>query len=495
MPEENQANQIDQNSLPIINGDAGAAAQEPPLVLKYNLMSRYIKMINFYISGGMVILFATAILHRGIRDLDDFWVLGTMLIPIAIMWIIFFILERAQKAEITLGPQGLTFNKPWEYELLHRRSRQWSDIHSVQITYPENMGMNGRPHFTDEKFTLKTFFTYSPFGPNISIDFKSGGSATFVLPYLSRPQAESLFNAIERYGDKSKFTSEYVKLQKSIVLESLGSQSYTRLMDDDLNTRYISTNYVPLPSFHSLQDGRYNVVMELAAGGMSAVYLAKGDNGAKVVLKESVLPADISDEQKEKARELFEREARYLLKLKHPRIARVLDRFVEDGRDYLVLEFIPGPTLRQLVKSKGKQKEKDALRWCKQLADILEYLHGQEPPVLHRDLTPDNVILGNNGEIYLVDFGAANEYVGQATGTMIGKQCYIAPEQLRGKANKASDYYALGGTLYFLLTGEDPEPLSASDPKEKAPEVSDATSTLVKSLTAFEWQERATKYV
>jgi Serine/threonine protein kinase len=182
------------------------------------------------------------------------------------------------------------------------------------------------------------------------------------------------------------------------------------------------------------------------------------------------------------------------LKLKHPRIARVLDRFVEDGRDYLVLEFIPGPTLRQLVKSKGKQKEKDALKWCKQLSEILEYLHGQEPPVLHRDLTPDNVILGNNGEIYLVDFGAANEYVGQATGTMIGKQCYIAPEQLRGKANKASDYYALGGTLYFLLTGEDPEPLSASSPKEKVPEISESTNALVKSLTAFEWQERATKY-
>lgn len=488
MPEENQDN------LPVFKGAESAQAQEPPCVLKYNLMSRYIKMINFYITGGTALLFTTAIVHRGIKEISDLTVLGSMLVPIAMLWLMFWIMERTNKAEITLGPDGLSFNKPWEYQLLHRRSRLWSDIHSVQITYPESMGLDGRPHFTDEKFTFKTFFTYSPFGPNISIDFKSGGSATIVLPYLSRAQAEALFNTIERYGDKSKFTSEYVKLQKSIVLESLGSQSYTRMMDDDLNTRYISTNYVPLPSFHSLQEGRYSIVMELGAGGMSAVYLAKGDNGAKVVLKESVLPADISEEQKEKARELFEREAKYLLKLKHPRIARVLDRFVEDGRDYLVLEFIPGPTLRQLVKSKGKQKEKDALKWCKQLAEILEYLHGQEPPVLHRDLTPDNVILGNDGEVYLVDFGAANEYVGQATGTMIGKQCYIAPEQLRGKANKASDYYALGGTLYFLLTGEDPEPLSASNPKEKAPEISESTSALVKSLTAFEWQERATKY-
>ncbi|MBK9280784.1 MAG: protein kinase [Candidatus Obscuribacter sp.] len=131
---------------------------------------------------------------------------------------------------------------------------------------------------------------------------------------------------------------------------------------------------------------------------------------------------------------MFEREAHLLLKLKHPHIARVLDRFVEEGRDYLVLEYIPGLTLRQLVQTRGKQKEKNVLNYCSKLLEILAYLHEQNPPLIHRDLTPDNIILRKDGSLCVVDFGAANELVGQPPGTMIGKQCYIAPEQLRGKA-------------------------------------------------------------
>ena len=92
--------------------------------------------------------------------------------------------------------------------------------------------------------------------------------------------------------------------------------------------------------------------------------------------------------------------------------------------------------------------------------------------------------------MFLIDFGAANEFVGQATGTMIGKQCYIAPEQLRGKASQASDFYALGGTLNYLLTGDDPEPLSVSRPKEKHSQISQGCSDLVSSLTAYEYSER-----
>ena len=132
------------------------------------------------------------------------------------------------------------------------------------------------------------------------------------------------------------------------------------------------------------------------------------------------------------------------------------------------------------------------------MANILQYLHSQVPPILHRDFTPDNLIIKDDGSLCLIDFGAANEYVGRVTGTMIGKQCYIAPEQLQGKASPASDIYAMGATLFFVLSGEDPLPLSASKPELDTPEQDapeqDAKkqqlAELIERLTAFAEEER-----
>jgi len=90
----------------------------------------------------------------------------------------------------------------------------------------------------------------------------------------------------------------------------------------------------------------------------------------------------------------------------------------------------------------------------------------------------------------LIDFGAANEFIGTATGTLIGKQAYIAPEQLRGKATPQSDFYALSGTLYFLLTGKDPIPLSVSRPSKENIAIDKRLDDLVAKLSAFEVEDR-----
>ncbi|MFA6558405.1 MAG: protein kinase, partial [Candidatus Obscuribacterales bacterium] len=129
------------------------------------------------------------------------------------------------------------------------------------------------------------------------------------------------------------------------------------------------------------------------------------------------------------------------------------------------------------------------LQWAEQIALIIDYLHKQEPPVIHRDLTPDNLVLRPDGTIVAIDFGAANEFIGNATGTFVGKQSYIAPEQFRGKACLQSDIYAFGGTLYYLLTGEDPEALSQSEPGEKI-ELSAQLNDLVKRCTDLEVETR-----
>jgi serine/threonine protein kinase len=216
--------------------------------------------------------------------------------------------------------------------------------------------------------------------------------------------------------------------------------------------------------------------MQLACSGLSAVYLAEKQGAVKVILKESVLPIDTSDQIRTKARQLFEREAALLAKLDHPRIVKVLDSFVEEGRDYIVLQYVPGINLRQMMQAKPGQDWHSLRKYGLQIVEIIDYLHSLAPPIVHRDLTPDNLIVNENGTITLIDFGASNEFVSQATGTLIGKQAYIPPEQFKGKASPASDIYAFGATMYFLAKGEDPTPLSVSGCPEKGTELDELIS-------------------
>jgi tRNA A-37 threonylcarbamoyl transferase component Bud32 len=465
------------------------------VTLKFPLVNDQRKRVFTFLSCALLVIMLFVIACRVVQTpqlLSDngfltltLSMLVSTIFALSLNWFFFY---RRRNGTIYLSKEGVEFSGFDKLSLLSRVKRDWSDLHSVQIIYLESSGKDIAPQFKGQVQTLWQMLTNFSQGPCVNFDFKSGGSSAISLAWLTRPQAEALFSAIEQYAEPSKFSTDFVKMQKAIILERLDEQSFTQLWSESLSPRYCATNYVPLPTNHELQNGRYSILMELAAGGMSAVYLAKA-NGFKVILKESVLP-DISMQQQEKARELFEREANLLLKLKHPQIAKVLDRFVEASRDYLVLEYVPGLTLGQLVKAKGKQKEKDVRNWCRQLVEILIHLHGQDPPLLHRDLTPDNIVLRADNSVFLIDFGAANEFVGQATGTMIGKQCYISPEQLRGKATQSSDLYALGATLHYLLTGDDPEPLSVSRPIDKSPRVSQSFSDLVTSLTAFEAQER-----
>jgi serine/threonine-protein kinase len=184
-----------------------------------------------------------------------------------------------------------------------------------------------------------------------------------------------------------------------------------------------------------------------------------------VVVKEAVTPEDSAPELKQKAEELFEREAKILMKLDHPHVVKVLDYFAASGRNYMMLEYVNGRDLRQYVKQNGRVREAVVLEWAEQIASVLQYLHQQTPPVIHRDFTPDNIVVRDDGQIVVIDFGAANEFIGNSTGTFVGKQCYIAPEQFRGKAVPVSDVYAFGCSLNFLLTGQDPEALSTSHPR------------------------------
>lgn len=208
----------------------------------------------------------------------------------------------------------------------------------------------------------------------------------------------------------------------------------------------------------TLLQNRYLVISQIGQGGMGAVYVATDQRfGSTVALKETFFtdPA---------LRRAFEREARLLNRLRHPALPRVSDHFMEDEGQFLVMEFITGEDLWEMLKAQGGAFPlKEVLDWADQLLDALDYLHTQEPAVVHRDIKPQNLKLTPRGQIILLDFGLAKGnplQVSQvtATGSVFGYSRNYAPiEQIQGTGtDPRSDLYSLAATLYHLMTGATP---------------------------------------
>ncbi|KAK9809971.1 hypothetical protein WJX72_002794 [[Myrmecia] bisecta] len=209
--------------------------------------------------------------------------------------------------------------------------------------------------------------------------------------------------------------------------------------------------------------GKYTVQEVLGRGSTGVTYKAKEPDG-KVVAVKALSLRSMSDW---KQLDLFEREAKILESLTHPGIPAYLDYFEEDSeRDkgfYLVQELAQGRSLADMVREGWRADEAEVMRIGVEVLSILEYLGSRRPAVIHRDVKPENLVLEGGkagGRVFLVDFGgvqaaAASGSAGLGS-TIIGTYGYMAPEQFRGTAKPASDLYALGGTLLFLLSGQPP---------------------------------------
>src|SRR5689334_15809233 len=204
--------------------------------------------------------------------------------------------------------------------------------------------------------------------------------------------------------------------------------------------------------------GRYRVVRQLGQGGMGAVYEAVDLRLDTVVaLKETLFT-------EERLRKQFEREARLLARLHHPALPRVSDHFTESDGQFLVMQYIPGEDLFEMqTRRQSAFPQTEVLRWADQLCDALDYLHTQDPQIIHRDIKPQNLKLTARGQVVLLDFGLAKGSVGQLTAvttsaSIFGYTPNYAPlEQVQGKGTDArSDLYALGATLYHLVTNVKP---------------------------------------
>jgi serine/threonine-protein kinase len=209
-------------------------------------------------------------------------------------------------------------------------------------------------------------------------------------------------------------------------------------------------------------EGRYVIEQKLGQGGMGAVYRARDLRLSTVqwAIKEMSQSAITGPLERQQARDAFRQEAELLAGLSHPNLPRVVDHFEQDGKAYLVMEFVPGESLLGLARREGLPLPAPrVLEWARQICEVLEYLHSQSPPVIFRDLKPANIMITPRGQLKLVDFGIARlfkpgkERDTQAFGTM----GYSAPEQYgRGQTDARSDIYALGVLLHQLLTGYDP---------------------------------------
>lgn len=197
---------------------------------------------------------------------------------------------------------------------------------------------------------------------------------------------------------------------------------------------------------------KYRILKPIGQGGNSTVFL--GENiilsnlwAIKVIDRDN--PSAVGEMQ----------EVNILKCLNHPMLPRVADLFEDERYTYIVMDYIEGETLSEVLKKEGKIDEKRLTDWARQLCNVLIYLHSRNPPVIYRDLKPSNIILDGAGKLHLVDFGTAKTFSKQETEdtVYIGTQGYAAPEQYGcGKADERTDLYNLGMTLFHLATGIHP---------------------------------------
>ncbi|HOU13724.1 MAG TPA: serine/threonine-protein kinase [Anaerolineae bacterium] len=213
----------------------------------------------------------------------------------------------------------------------------------------------------------------------------------------------------------------------------------------------------------ALLSGRYQIQRCVGKGGMGAVYQATDAHiqGKKWAIKEMSASAITNPLERQESLASFHQEAMILATLDHPNLPKVVDHFNENGKQYLVMDFIEGETLEERLEHAGggPLPVEEVLVWGEQLCDVLDYLHSRNPPIIFRDLKPGNIMVTPEGTVKLIDFGVARFFKsGKAKDTTaFGTAGYAPKEQYgKGQTDSRSDVYALGATLHYLLSGADP---------------------------------------
>jgi serine/threonine protein kinase len=246
---------------------------------------------------------------------------------------------------------------------------------------------------------------------------------------------------------------------------------------------------------------RYKITAVLGGGGQGAVYQARDlnfpDARRFVAVKEMHVTAS-DPNLRASTMKTFQREANILATLAHPAIPRIYDFFENNDRAYLIMEYINGNNLEEILIKTKKLPITKIIEWAIDLCDVLGYLHANpNEPIIFRDMKPANIMIDSLGKVRLVDFGIAKIFVSGVKQTMIGTEGYSAPEQYKGNANPLSDIYSLGATLHQVITRKDPRlepPFSFQERPitDFNEEATPALQAIVEKSLAFEPENRYT---
>lgn len=387
------------------------------------------------------------------------WILVFFFSAVAIMYL-------RHPSSVVLNAEGISLVWKRGLEWL-RTTVKWKDLQRIGIEWPQNK--------TSPQDCLICFSQID----GEPLKFKYGA-----LPTIDDRQ--SVMDAINRWAPHASRAPELADM-----LSKPHTQGYTELWLQALSQPPKRERLTPLTEGSMLRNSQFEILGRLGVGGQGTAYLAREiDNNQAVVLKEFILPVYVDVNVRRQSVEKMQNEATILSRLNHEQIVKLIDFFIEDHRGYLVLERIDGESLRQKISRDGKLDEDEVRNLALQMCEMLKYLHGLEPPVVHRDFTPENLILGRDGVLKLVDFNVAQQQESTATGTVVGKHSFIAPEQFRGKPTPQSDIYSMGATLHYLLAGADPEPITCSHPKELVETVSEQMNEVVAKSTALSVKNR-----
>ena len=256
----------------------------------------------------------------------------------------------------------------------------------------------------------------------------------------------------------------------------------------------------------TLCNGKYTIERKIGEGGFGITYRATQSSLGRTVCIKEYFPAGrcvrntyaktlhlqgFSNEQFEKYRQAFVKEAKTLANLQHPNIVEVIDVFNENSTSYMVMIFIEGQSLYKTVKRRGKLPYPEAVNYIAQITSAVAYIHKKN--ILHRDIKPDNIIITPDFKAILIDFGSAREFVHDQTQahTSVVSHGYAPTEQYTTNSRKGyyTDIYAIGATFYFALTGKAPLEAVARmtermpEPKELSPKTpNEANRTILKAM-------------
>jgi tRNA A-37 threonylcarbamoyl transferase component Bud32 len=370
-----------------------------------------------------------------------------------------------QPTHLLLTDSGLQFSARTTPMHFVRRFIGWDQIEQIECTQSPGRG-----------------------GEMLIVRGVSGEQMRIKLANLSQQDRLKLLDAIRAKAP--------LAVQEPAVVRALTAsrdQTYTEIWLQAFAAPPKHESMVPVQPGAILADGKYKVESQLGAGGLGTAYLAGNNNDEKVVLKEFILPVFVDAAVCRQALKSFEAEAKILKSLNHVNIVTLLDYFVSDQRAYMVLEYIDGVSLKTLIErdSSSGLSEQDAIPLAVQMCQAISHLHEQAPPVVHRDVTPENLILNSRGTLKLIDFNVAQQAASGATAIFVGKPGYLPPEQFRGEPTVRSDIYAAGATLHYLLTGREPIALSVSHPKSiRGSSVSAAMDEIVAKATSLDEKSR-----